>query len=317
MPGKGGFARRPEHPYRVAGLASLSDELQQLASQALPADEPASAIFVIPEQMLSRDWTGLGGIHRVPEQALIFTPHGVLHVQAGESSDGLGQVKYLPGDQLLFARLIMILVYGRIELYGAVDGNLLQISVEYNSVSQELIQPELYQLLRMAWRQVGAEKPSQNRSSSLQNSLELKSTKFASGLRSYALQQDERLLDYVFQPAIQKKKFGFSKQTIAPANLTALSDRQLIIIEEGLSSATSYGYFFTFCPCENVMRVELKTNESLKTNGRHQDVCFYLCKDGVTADHLFTLENENAQACKSLWASNCAPLTYQSIPSRS
>lgn len=304
MPGKGGFARRPEHPYRVASLVSLSDELQQLAGQALPPGDAISAIFVIPEQMLPRDWTGVGGIHRVPEQALLFTAHGVVHAQVSAPDEQLAQARYLSGDHLFYARLFMILVYGRLELYGAVDGSLIQIIVEYNSVSQELIQPELYKLLRQAWQPLPVEKSSQNETGARLNNLELKSTKFCSGLRSYSLQRDERLLDFVFQPLIRKKKFGFSQQPVAPSSLVALTDRQLILIEEGLTSATSYGYFITFCPLASVVNIALTPNDTLKMNGFLQDLSINLGQAQVTANHRLTLENSNALAAQSLWQSH-------------
>jgi hypothetical protein len=305
MESKGGFARRPEHPYRVASLDHLSGELQQLASQALPAAEAVSAIFVVPEQMLSRDWSGIGGIHRVAAQALIFTPNGVAHAQASIPDEAPGRAVYLRGDQLFYLRLIMVLVYGRIELYGVVDGSLLQVVVEYNSVSQELIQPELYRLLRLSW-QPGKPGDNHHLTGALLNSLELKSTKFCSGLRNYALQPDEHLSGYIFQPLIQKKKFGFSKQPLAPASLIALTDRQLILVEEGLTSAMSYGYFFTICPIENVSQIELRPNEAVKANNPIQDVQFQFTRDGVTTERKLTFENPNAQAAQALWAGRLA-----------
>lgn len=303
MESKGGFARRPEHPYRVASLDHLSSELQQLASLALPAAEEVRAIFVVPEQMLSRDWSGIGGIHRVAAQALIFTPKGVAHAQASLPDEAPGRAIYLRGDQLFYLRLIMILVYGRIELYGVVEGSLQQVVVEYNSVSQELIQPELYRLLRLSWQPGNAGNNNHHLTGALLNSLELKSTKFCSGLRNYALQPDEHLSGYIFQPLIQKKKFGFSKQPVAPASLIALTNRQLILVEEGLTSATSYGYFFTICPIENVSQIELRPNEALKANLPLQNVQFHLKRDGMAAERSLVFENPNAQAAQALWAS--------------
>jgi len=304
MQSKGGFARRPEHPYRIKSLADLSDGLRRLAEQVQPYAETINSIYVIPEQMLSRDWSGLGGIHRVPEQALLFTPHGVIHVQAGETMAEIGHAQYLPGDRLLYARLIIVLIYGRIELVGVIDDNLTRIIVEYNSVSQELLQPELYKFLRLAWNQVDAEKSTDNQTAFLLNQLEQQSDKFGSGLRNYSLQKDEQLQGYVFQPRPHKQKYRISHQPIAPASLLALTDKQLLIIEEGITSATSYGYFFTYCPNANVVNVETKTDDEIKTKNGLQDVCIHLRKDNVTEDHQLTLKNEHALAFEALWASH-------------
>ena len=300
MPGTGGFARRPEHPYPVKSLENLPDELQQLAEQTIPEGKPVNMIYVIPEQQLSKDWSGLGGVHQVPVQALLFTPHGVIHVQAGESSAEIGRATYLPGDCLLYARMIMVLVYGRIELFGVVDNALTQIVAEYNSVSYELLQPELYNFLRLAWRPAGPEKSHKAQPAVYLSMLYQQSDKFGNGLKHYSLQDDEQLLGYVFQPARHKPKFASSRTPPKPGSLLTLTDRQLILIEEGISSAMSYGYFITWCPIANVTGVETRPNDT------RQDVCVHLRKGAVTAEIQLTQDNPNALACEALWSNRPA-----------
>jgi hypothetical protein len=295
MQGKSGFSKRREYPYQVSGLANLPVGLRQLAEQAQPPAEPANAIFVIPGQMLSKEFGGFGGVHWVPEQALLFTPHGVFHVQAGKSTNEMGQVKYLPGNSLLYARVSLIILYGRMELCGVVNDNLTSIVVVYNSVSHELMEPALKNFLHLAWDQTRDEGANYT-NDFLLGKLNEQSYKFRSGLEYHSLSPNERLQGFVFQPSIYKHYLHIFHRLIAPAGLIALTDKQLIIIEEGVSSATSYGYFFTFCPKANVVNVVTKTK------GRLQDVYFHLRKDNVTADHQLTLENANALACQTLWA---------------
>jgi len=295
MQSKSVFSRRAEYPYQVKSLANLPDGLRQLAEQAIPAAEPTNTIFVIPEQMMPKKLGGLGGMHRVPEQALLFTPHGVIHVQAGESADEMGQAKYLPGNSLLYVRVSLVLLYGQMELFVAVNDSLTRIVVQYNSVSHELMLPALKNFLRLAWDQT-RDQESNGYQNLLLGKLEEQSYKFRSGLTNHCLQPDESLLGFVFQPRILKRYLHMFNRLIEPASLLALTDKQLITIEEGSTSATSYGYFFTFCPKANVVNIETKTNARL------QDVYIHLRKDNVTADHQLTLENANALASQALWA---------------
>jgi hypothetical protein len=295
MHAKNGFSKHREYPYQVSGLANLPVGLRQLAELALPPAEPANPIFVIPGQLSAKKFGGFGGMHWVPEQALLFTPHGVFHVQAGKSTNEMGHAKYLPGNSLLYARVSLVLLYGRMELCGVVNDNLTSIVVVYNSVSHELMEPALKNFLRLAWDQTRDEGSSYYHNLLL-GKLREQSYKFRSGLENHSLQPDERLLGFVFQPRIYKQYFRIFHRLIVPAGLVALTRKQLIIIEEGVSSATSYGYFFTFCPRANVVNIETKTN------GRLQNVYIHLRKDNVTTEHQLTTENANALACQALWA---------------
>lgn len=293
MQATGGTSRRREYPYQVRDLANLPDGLRQLAEQALPLAERAETIFVIPGQMLAKKFGGMGGMHWVPEQALLFTAQGVVHVQAGKSPDEIGHATYLPGASLLYARVSLVILYGRMELCGGSE-NLTRIVVEYNSVSHELMQPAFLNFLRLAW------KPAQFREENnyqnlLKGKLNEQSYKFSSGLEKYCLQADEYLHGFVFQPRVYKHYFRVFHRLTAPASLLALTDRQLILIEEGMTSATSYGYFFTYCPRANVLNVDTKPSDKL------DEVHVQLGKDAMRADFKVTQEKNNALACQDLW----------------
>jgi hypothetical protein len=295
MQATGGTSRRREYPYQVRDLTNLPDGLRQLAEGVLPLDDPAETIFVIPGQMLSKKFGGFGGVHWVPEQALLFTAQGVIHVQAGKSAGEVGQANYLPGASLLYARMSLVILYARMELCGGINDNMIRIVVEYNSVSHELMQPAFLNFLRLTWKLAQVQEAN-NYQNLLMGRLEEQSYKFSSGLEKHCLQAGEYLQGFVFQPRIFKHYLRIFHRLIAPASLLALTDRQLILIEEGMTSATSYGYFFTFCPRANVVNVDTKPNDKL------QEVRVQLRKDAMNADFQVAQEMDNAFACQDLWA---------------
>jgi len=283
-----------DHPYRVSCLAHLPAGLRALVERAPEISAQANYVFVVPEQEFYGGWFRS---RRVPEQALVFTPAGVLHVQ----SAGVGQPErttYLPGETLLFARLTLILLSGCVEL---VDGHRAdaRIVVEYNTVGHHLLAPALLRFLRLAWGpRVSDSAADRDRTEALLFDLWRRSLKFRNGLGGYALQPDERLLGYVLQPRILCPRWRLFEREVAPASLLALTDRQLILLEETPASPrqVSYAWRFTFCPRPCVSGVDLEL-------GKEWQRLTVRLRREVTAQHQVTLENENAHAWARLWDS--------------
>jgi hypothetical protein len=289
--------RRPEHPYRAKTLEELPVRLRSLAAQTLLPDDPAEDIFVIPEQMLSKNKDGIGGMHWVPEQCLLFTQRGVIHAQAGKSGDEIGQASYLAGSSLLYAQMSLILLYGKMEICAAVNNEMSRIVVEYNAVSHDMLEPALHKFIRMAWDQAQDQNAKDDKNYLLEK-LEDQSYKFRNGLALHALQPVEKLFGYVFQPSVFKRYFRIIRRQIAPASLIAITDKQLLIIAEGMTNATSYGYYFTYCPRAYVVDVDSEPADTL------HDVCIHLRKEAVTADHRLRVENGTLLALRDLCSSN-------------
>ena len=295
MPGP--FARRTEHPYLVESLQDLPDHLRKLAEQALKPDDPVDTIFVMPAQSLPKNFGGRGGMHLVPERALLFTAQGVLYVQGDETPKKTGLVLYLNGDQILYARLTLILLYGQVEFLGVEGEAPKHLVVQYNSVGQDLLQPALLRFLRSSWgKQSSSAESGENHTDELMQTLGQVSFKLRNGLRSYALQPGERLLGCVYQPRIMEKVLGIFPRLVAPATFLALTEHDILLIEDGRTNSTSYGYFITFCPRSCVVGI------SIKINARWQEVLIHLENGSVTADHQVTVENAAAQAWQELWS---------------
>lgn len=290
-------SRRTDHPYLVDRLEDLPEGLQQLAGQGLAAGETAETIFAMPAQWLPMDFGRRGGMHLVPERALLFTGRGALYVQGAGRSGEPGQAIYLPGSQLFYTRLIQVLLYGRLEFYIAAGDRLRRIVVEYNTVGHDLLKPALQRFLRLAWEQKPSGRPSPgvDQTETMLQALGEQSYKFRGGLQGYGLLPGECLRGFVFQPRITQRILGIFPRLIAPAAVFALTEKSFVAIEEGRTNATSYGWFVTYCPRHYVSGV------SVAPHAQWQDVCIQLKKGNIQEKYLATVEEKSALALRGLW----------------
>jgi hypothetical protein len=286
--------RGPAHPYPVEKIAELPDSLQRaILGSPWAAEEQVTSIFFVPPQTF---YGGRTGPRDVPEQALLFTSQGVLHVQASTSGEP-ARTAYLRGADLVYVHLSLLLLYGRLELVGEADGSLARVVVEYNTVGHDFLQPALHQLLRMAWEQPYGSLD-EDPTVALLGQLEKQSLKFRNGLRHYGLQAGERLMGFVFQPGITRRYWGFFHRQVMPAALLALTNRQVIIVEEERKKQAqhAYGWLLTYCPRACVAGFEAQPREAW------QDVRVRLARGGAMAERQVTLGNEAALNWQNLWA---------------
>lgn len=213
----------------------------------------------------------------------------------GNSPGRPGQVIHLRGDQLLYTHLSLVLLYGRLEFCGIEGEALTHIVVEYNTVGHDFLHPTILRFLRLAWQQPQSQRPQHDQTDTLLQELFEKSFKFRNGLKIYAMQPGEPLLGFVFQPRIMRPYFRIFHRLVAPAALLALTQNDLVLIQEGRSSVSSYGWFITFCPRICVSGIEITPNVEW------QDVNIHLKRGDFTADHQVTVENTAARNWQSLW----------------
>ncbi|GAB4446463.1 MAG: hypothetical protein Fur0044_42640 [Anaerolineae bacterium] len=215
------------HPYLVSSLAELPSSLQVAARQALSPTEQPDHIFMVPAQSFFRSWLSR---RYVPPQGLLFTAQGVLHVQEAASPGEPAQATYLRGDDLLYVQLRLLLLYGRLELVGLANGALTRVVVEFNTVGFSKLQSGLRQLLPLTWGAAKLE-TSDTLDKTLSELDELP-LKFKNGLRLYGLQPDECLLGVIFQRSLWKRYGRVLPHQVSANTLLALTDHELVIIEE-------------------------------------------------------------------------------------
>lgn len=271
----------------------MPPSLRQPAEQALEPGEPIHSIFVVPAQIFLQGWFRA---RYAPEQALLFTSQGVLHVQDAATPGQPASVTYLRAPELVYARLSLLLLYGQLELIGQRGDTVTRIVVEFNTVREQLLQPGLHHLVQLALSQTPALAADPAQSQSALTRLGWLPLKFSNGLYYHGLQPGEHLLGFVFQPGIWTRRWRFFPHQVSATTLLALTDRQVIILEEEKKGKqANYGWMFTFCPLTGVAGMDLKPGEIWP------ELQIHLGRGSEVVKRRVILEEKQARAWQKLW----------------
>jgi hypothetical protein len=293
---KSTFSRRSKIPYTVNTLDELPEGLRERTLQKLEPGAEIDTIFVVPMQQLASSF-GVGRrTSLVPESALVFTDHGVLFVSDDGSEEKSDLSVYITHDQFSFLRLTLILLYGRLDLWGTQDNQPVKIEFVYNATGHELLQPVLHRFLHRSWvGQKGILQPIPPENEKVLAELFQQALKFSNGLRNYGLQRNERLLGYAFQPRIVKRFLGLFPKISVPGCVAAFSENGFVLMQEGSSNATSYGWFITICHKRLLSDVEISAGEKMST------VAIQIKAGAKTEMINLEWEHQHAEELKSLW----------------
>jgi hypothetical protein len=293
---KSTFSRRSKIPYTVNTLDEVPDGLRELALQKLEPWAKVDTIFVVPMQQLASSF-GVGRrTSLVPESALIFTDQGVLFVRDDGSESQPSLSAYITHDQFSYMRLTLILLYGRLDLWGTQDNQPVRVEFVYNATGHELLQPVLHRFLHRSWTgQKGTLQPIPPENEKVLAELFQQSLKFSNGLRNYGLQRNERLCGYAFQPRIVKRFLGLFPKISVPGCVAAFSENGFVLMQEGSSNATSYGWFIAICHKRLLSDVEITAGEKLST------VAVKINAGAKTEIINLEWEHKPSQELKSLW----------------
>jgi hypothetical protein len=284
--------RESQFPYRLENLADLPENFRRAAETKLPSGEAPQEILLIPPGTFYDAPNKSGGAWNAPRQAAIFTTNGILHILEAE---GDCPATYLPAADLLYAHHSLILLYGRLELVGVVNGALARVVIEYNTVGQYMIQPALNRFLGLAYGGTFTVAGVETQTETLLEQLQAQSYKFASGLRLYGLLPGERLLGTVFQPCITRPFLKIFRLPVVPNCLLALTDRAVIIIGEEKVGGAAYGWLVTLCPRQRVRGMGIRPGE------RWHEIRFHLEHQGLETTCSARVAPERAEQWRRLW----------------
>jgi hypothetical protein len=293
---KSTFSRRSKIPYTINTPEELPQELRELALHKLEPEAEIDTIFVVPMQQLASSF-GVGRrTSQVPESALIFTDQGVLFVQNNSLEGQPNLTTYIKNEQFCYTRLTLILLYGKLDLVGVQDDQPIKIELVYNATGHELLQPVLHRFLHRSWTgQKGILQTIPTENEKVLAELFQQSLKFSNGLRNYGLQRNELLLGYAFQPRIVKRFLGLFPKISVPGGVVAFSDNGFILMEEGRTNATSYGWFIVVCHKRLISDIDITTGEKLSV------AAIKINADATTETINLEWEHQHAEELKTLW----------------
>lgn len=284
------------HPHMAEALDELPHSLRAAAQAALPVSDSFVRALVVPAEYRSR---GEEESQPVPEQALIYTRAGLLHVQAALEDAATPTPTYLKPESLLLLRSSHILLHGRLKLLGADRGQLTHLELEFNAIGWRLMDAEWRDLVARA---IGLPAPSEGEAADgapAQVMPESLPAKFAEGLRKYGLHTGETLLGTVYQAGVWTQSLSFFNQQLTPNTLLALTSASVLILAEDLAlvrRSDQYGLIVTRIPRQAVAAMQSVTKDSL------QNITFFLSRSGVTAERELLLEAGAARRWFELWS---------------
>jgi hypothetical protein len=287
------------HPYLIASLDELPDNLRLLVEEALTSSSMLASGLVVPANY--RADAPEGDPHPVPAQALIFTRDGMWQVQAPADGQPAPAPVYIAPDAIRWIRSSHLLLYGRLEIAGAMQGKRVLLDVEFNAVGWRQKDQNWRNLVT---RSIGLPPlisdttpvPSKQDRAILHAAPE----KFVDGLFKYGLYTGETLSAAVFQPAVwQHHLIAFDEQ-LAPDTLVALTNASVLILTEEkalVRRSNDLGLLITRIPRQAIAGM------TIEPGGQVDTVVFALDRGGVRDQVRLVLAHDAAEAWTAAWES--------------
>lgn len=276
-------------PYGLDSIDQMPASLLNLLKKHSQIDKSIEGIFVIPAgSIISRLRRG-----PPPLQALVFTRDGVLHVEEPSARRKEGRVQWIPAASIITIKLNLILLYESLEIWFIDLGANSKLEVEYNTVGHPILSPMLRGLIRKTWRlnkPEFADAPLDRSFDDLENI----SYSFYNGLRIEALQAEEKVLGYVYQLEIRVPWLKVFHRSLSPQTVIAVTNQQIILLQQDLKLKTHHEWIITFCPLYRVVEVK---NEAFK---QWQKITFHLLP--FDQPHIEVIVGtKNAQKWSKIW----------------
>ena len=220
-------------------------------------------------------------------------------VQAAEDGQPAPAPIYIAPDAIRWIRSSHLLLYGRLEIASAVQGQPVRLDIEFNAVG--------WRQKDQNWRNLVAQSvgmPPIEAGVALvrseQDRVLLQGTpeKFVDGLFRYGLYTGETLRTAIFHPAVwQQRLLAFDEQ-LAPDTLITLTDGSVLILTEEkalVRRSDDLGLLITRIPRQAI------TGARVEKRNQVSEVVFALERDGVADEYRLTLAHDAAQAWMEVW----------------
>ena len=250
-------------PQVLSGVEELPPDLLELFKIKVRVKTGINLLIYIPPQRFLKRFIGS---RFVPEQALIFKENMVIQIQAKYEEKFEGTVKIIKAGDISYIRMQLLLLYGKIDIFQSqnanssseVNGSKL-ISTEYNTTSFHMIKPGLRDLIKNTWKERKNDKYVEKKLINKNiESAEFKRLPFKvkSGMTYYALHPEEYIQNMIFQPEIRRFRIK-----LIPKTLITFTDRQIIVLEDILSSP--YGWIITYFQKSSNISFEVNRGNSI------------------------------------------------------
>ncbi len=253
------MATRSAWPIKAEHPAELPPPLDTQLTELLVRGEQLLQLIAIPaDDSAPRrgGWARTRGVQvlALSDQRLIV---GVQAVPRGEVP-----LVALPYDAIVAWELGVILLYGRLDLWGEQDGAIVRTSIEFNTVGLAMIEAALAPLERHTLGSTRQNAPRARPPLSIDIDLPFK---FGNFLHD-ALLPGEPIRALLFQEAVLAPVFRFWRRMLTPGTLIVATDRRLLVIrEEAKVGKDRYGHQALSLPCRWAGDLAIQATEEWQT----------------------------------------------------
>jgi hypothetical protein len=278
-----------KHPLILRDPSDLPAELQSSELASFTEVNDIEIIIFFPPQ-IHRGW------HYVPKQALLFTPTDVIHTQASIWPDEVPQITLLQGQDLMYMRVSLLLLYGLLEIVAEGQTTPTRLSVEFNTVAWHPISFPLRKLLRTV--QAAPERATDEIrfSDGVFEAVEKLPLKFFNGVKIYGLLPGEELQELVFQPGTWRRWLLFFRRPVTPNTLLLLTSNFVVVIAEELG--VKQGWIVSYIPRSNISAMRSQPS------GLWNELIIQLRRKDQTEEVSLLLKDEAVQDYREKWIAN-------------
>ncbi|MFC2144870.1 hypothetical protein ACFLQQ_00930 [Actinomycetota bacterium] len=272
------------HPFSIGNEFTMPKKLVSILDDNGFNFREYTNSFIVPPQAYLKHWFGR---RFVPWQALLFNKKEIVYVMDSLILDKRGTAKKMSAENLIYLKLKLCLLYGKLDIVCSNGKDANQIEVEYNTTAHRILKPNLERFLKASWY----EKKELANNEDIHNKLKKIPIKYRNGVYIYVLQKGEVLLDLIYIPRLVRK-IGFIKINLSSDILFAITDRQLVILEDDISSINSYTWLLTYIPINNI------NNISFRKQNRITEITLRIKRNNLLKKLLLNIENKYSQDVK-------------------
>jgi hypothetical protein len=285
------------HPYLITNIGEAPDELRPQIEAVLSPGIPLASGLVVPANYRAK--TPDAEPQVIPAQALIFTGDGMWHIQVAETGQPTPAPVYIAPDSIRWIRSSHLLLYGRLEIAGAVQGEPVLLDVEFNAVGWRQKDQNwrnlVAQCVGMSPTAPGAiSAPGEQDRVLLQGAPE----KFVGGLFKYGLYTGETLTAATFHPAVWRQHLLAFDEQLAPDTLLALTNASVLILTEEkalVRRSDDLGLLITRIPRQAIADMQIERSNLVDA------AVFTLSRGGMSDRYRLTVAHDAAQAWLTMW----------------
>ncbi len=279
-----GFER---HPSLLEDWTGLPADLQSPAVRECCSGRTFQAIIAFPPQIHR-------GRHYVPRQGLLFTSTEVIHILASIWPDEPPQITRLKGNDILYVKVSLLLLYGFLEIVGQDQDSLVRMSMEFNTVAWDKLASPLRQLLQTTKVHPASPEDKPTYAPAMQSACENLPLKFSNGVDIHGLLPGEELQDLVFQPGVKERLLFLFHRSILANTLLLLTGNFVTVIQEELRVAQ--GWILSYIPRGNIVGIQCRPFS------QWNELAFQLERRGQSVQYQLRLDNEASEAWRLVWS---------------